>query len=41
MIDGFAPLRAELLDMLRCDEVTVGVLNYISVFAAPAQARYG
>ena len=40
VIDGFAPLRAEVLDVLGCDEVAVGVLKYVSVLAALAQARY-
>ena len=40
VIDGFAPLTAELLDVLGCGEVAVDVLKYVSVFAALAQATY-
>ena len=40
MIDGVALLRAELLDVLACNEVDVGVLKYVSNFAVLSQARY-
>lgn len=38
--DGFAPLRAEVLDVLECSEVVVGEFNKLSVIAAPPQAMY-
>lgn len=40
MINGFAPLSAELLDALGCDEVEVGILKYISIFAVLLQVRH-
>lgn len=38
--DGFALLRAEVLDVLEGSEVVVGVFNKLSVIAALPQARY-
>lgn len=38
--DGFAPLRAEVLDVLEGSEVVVDVFNKLSVTGAFPQARY-
>ena len=38
--DGFALLRAEVLDVLDCSDVVVGEFNKLSVIAALPQAIY-